>query len=395
MATVHFDRVQPGDLISSEFVNRLLDEVESLGTRVEALESAGGSPTAPVITDRFPQGDIRVRSELRLIGRNFLVPSHLNTVTIDGLSLTSFLAGSSDTQLIFDIPPTFTGLPKNVTVTVTNRNGSARTTIRLLPEVEVPLGKLVITDQTPDLGEAVQVGHSYLFQFLLDSQTTIPETYTVQPVFTNANGAQASAWRSGTALIGGTQVRITPQDPVTIGARVTVPAGAVSVDFAMAAEAQNSTDPSLNVTSSVRSLVIGQSQAVSDPRVKLQLAQIGPFDPQGNPAQMRNALIDGQQGVEVRFGQSGQLPVDVFDIQVQGTYRYEATIENAGTMWTFANPNPPETQEGAGGSQQVTVAVTCNATAPERRFMVVRAQRLKADGSVDFTSFVRFPIQGF
>src|SRR5690349_10724747 len=232
--------VQPGDLIRASDMNVLIDDVTDLLARVAALEGAGASGSnQPVITGRLPTGDITVRSQLILTGRNFLVPVNQNTVIIDTLQISQFLTGSDDTQLIFDVPTGFSGLPRDVTVTVTNRNGSDSTTIHLLPEVIIPVGQLVITDTTGDLGGNIQVGSTYTFTFSLDSQTDIPETYTVTALFSNAQGATMSAWQTGATILGGTQLTITPGKPVTVGVRVTVPAGATSVDFALSVASQH------------------------------------------------------------------------------------------------------------------------------------------------------------
>jgi hypothetical protein len=399
MATVQFDRVSPGDLITSDLMNRLLNEVESLEARVTALETGGEGPSAPVITGRFPTGDITVSSELRLFGRNFLVPASQNTVTIDGRPVT-LLFGSDDKQLILMVPPDITGLPKNAAVTVTHRGGSASTTIRLLPSAAPPpTGEVIVSDATPDLGQPLAAGQTFTFQFLLDSQTNIAVPYRLDPVFTNARSSTIDAWRAGTTLPDGTDVMVTPGAPTVVRAQVTVPTGlgVPAVDFALAASAQQAAGQRLAATSGVRSLVVGSTQEASDQRIKLWLRQLPGLDPAGNPAPTRNATIDGFAGVEARYSTSGPVRFEVNMVQA-GTYRYTAEIESGGTLWDVGTPDPATSTEAAGGEQRASVPVTCRATGPasENRFMVIRAIRRKDDGSGDdYKAFIRFPIRGF
>ncbi|MGV9386418.1 IPT/TIG domain-containing protein [Nonomuraea sp. NPDC003707] len=132
---INIPRVQPGDLIRADFVNRLIAGLEELDARLTAVElgGGGGGGNAPVITGRFPIGDITRGSELRLLGRNFLIPANDNKVEIDGVSVGDLQFGSNENMLIFVVPPNLTSVPKDAVVTVTNRNGSARTTVRIIP----------------------------------------------------------------------------------------------------------------------------------------------------------------------------------------------------------------------------------------------------------------------
>jgi hypothetical protein len=384
-------RVAPGDLIRSDLLNQLIAHIESLDARVASLETGGGLPDAPVITGHVPDGDVVAGTELRVIGRKFLVPTSQNTVTIDGRAFTAFLPGSNDGQLVLDVPADFPNLPRNVTLTVSNRNGQVSDTIRLRPGVLIPRGKLVVTDTTGVLGQALQIGQVATFAFRLDSQTDLAETYDVQPVFTSAVGATETAWRAGTTLLGGSSSVISPTDPVQVGARIVVPPGAQSVDFALSAASRLSSDPQMSVTTSVRHLVIGQAPEVSDPRTSFQLAAIGPAS-----ANSRNADLDGNRGVEIRFGNTGPVPVVVLPT-VAGSYRYSATVEQPGGLWTVGALSPAQATEAAGNPRRLSLDVSCSAPgpAPERRFLVVRAVRIASDGSDDFSSFFRFPVQGF
>ena len=387
---IDLDRVAPGDLITAAFVNRLLEAVQQLNGRVTALEGGTSGPGAPVITGRAPSGDVRVRTELRIFGRNFLVPSNQNTVTLDGRSITQFAEGSNDTTLIVHMPSDFANLPRDFALTVQNRNGtSPPIVLRLVPEAEIPRGRMVVTNVTRSLGQ-INVGQTYTFLFELNSQTDIPETYELEPRYDNAVGASASVWFAATQLLGaaGRQVRLTPNQPLTLGVNVTVPANAQRVDLALLATSLHNAE--LTASSTSIPIVIGQTGPVSDPSTTFTLDDYGPA------ANARKSIIGGAEGVEIVYGSSEDVSVEAH-FTVSATYRYEASIENAGTLWGVDPPIPAQSVETAPDAQTVIARVTCRATQPsaEQRYMVFRAIRLKNDGTDDVTSFIRFPIRGF
>jgi hypothetical protein len=397
MATADFDRVSPGDLIEARLVNNIVDFLVSLDKRVAALEGSGAATNAPVISGWDPAGDVRVRTQITLHGYNFLVPTSLNTVNFDQVSISHFLSDSDSSHLVFPVPPVLSGLPRDVTFTVTNRNGTANTTIRILPESDVPTGVLTILDVTPDLGGPIQVAQTYTFQFRLEAIVDLPETFKLEPIFDEADGASVEAWQAAASLIGGVQVALRSREPITVGVSIKVPSGAKKVQFGLNVTAEHTDDAQLNKMSPVRTLMIGQSQPVSDIGADLAIAKIPPLDEFGNDAKTRRADIFGtNDGVEVEFGQEGPIPI-VVTAHVAGTYRYETEIEAAAGNWEVVKVSPLNSVEGIDTEQRVIVTVKCKASGPgnERTFMVVRALHLKDDLSTDFTSFVRFPIRGF
>src|SRR5215470_14959943 len=122
-------RVMPGDLITASLMNRLMDQLETLETRITALERAGGSQDIVVITDLQPSHSMRIGEILTVVGRNFLTPPENNEVTIAGVRVGAnlFKFSSDVTHLVFDIPPVpnIETIPQPVTVQVRNRYGVA------------------------------------------------------------------------------------------------------------------------------------------------------------------------------------------------------------------------------------------------------------------------------
>jgi len=397
MAVFSFQRVQPGDLISADLMNRLIDAFRSLDTRVTNLEE-GDSPTAnPVLLDRSPTGDVEVNSLLTLIGRNFLIPPQNNTVILDGVPIQSF-AASDDKNLRFTIPDVFSTLPRTVSVFVRNAFGdSSQLQIRLLPRPPQQGGDVVVFNQTKPLGKIV-IGQTYNLAWLVDSQTLLPATYNLTVVLSNVVGAPPNLWQSGIQLTPVGPIQIAPGKPLAVAAKVTVPAGATSVEIALKAE---STDLQFSQSSPVLSLTVDAVPDVSDPRVLLTLDDIPPLDSGGNPNTVRAATINGINGAEVKFGASGQIPVAMHvtaDPTAAGTYNYTVEIENAAALWSSPGTATPATSGQVAPSDktiQAGVRNTDTGNSTAVTFLVVKALHQTAGGVQDFTSFMRIPIRGF
>jgi len=147
---LQLNRVDRGDLIRAESWNNLVQALVDLDERLSKLESSGLLSDVPVLLDRFPRGDITVGSLLTLEGRNFLEPTNRNVVKIGPIEVKDFLRGSDDKTLVLSIPNSFTGLPADLQLSVSNNNGESNTlSVRLLPLIEIPKGQVVFTRLWP------------------------------------------------------------------------------------------------------------------------------------------------------------------------------------------------------------------------------------------------------
>jgi hypothetical protein len=399
MAIPTLANVQPGDLITSEFMNLLIDAMRSLDLRISDLEGGDAVNRPPVLTGRTPTGDIEAGSLLTLLGRNFLRPSELNTVMLDNVPINSFGSNSDDTQLIFTVPDVFGALPRTMPVSVTNQFGaSAQLQVRLLPHVQPQGGQVVIFNQTPPLGQ-INAGSTFELRWLVDSQTVLPAVYNLSVNFSTVFGASAAAWQAGTLLTPSGPREIPRGSPLAVSARITVPAGATSVQIALRAEPD---DPAIaGKSSDALSITVGATPDISDPRVLPTLpAAIPPFDGTA-PNAARAASIGGVSGVEVRFGATGLIPIAIHvtpDSSAAGTYSFEASVEDPGGLWQSPTVTPTAGSQAAPSDRNLSVHIQ-NSDAGHSttvKFLVVRARHTNATtGANDFTSFVRFPIRGF
>jgi len=223
-------QVKPGELITADLMNQILTQLESLNIRVTELENGSTVPSGqPVITGLQPSAPVAMQSELRIFGRNFGQPAS-NVVTIDGVAVRQFKDGSSDAQLIIDVP-LIAGVPeqgKIATLTVSNPQGFAQTSIVIRPAVQTtPQGSLFVTLSQSPPDERLLAGQSYTFVFAVQAITNLEELFSLSPTV-------SSGWPA--AIVGQNNEVITPEiriprsDPPAgttrdVRVRVTIPTG--------------------------------------------------------------------------------------------------------------------------------------------------------------------------
>jgi hypothetical protein len=399
MQTSNLVHVQPGDLITSDLMNKLVDLLQSLDARVSDLESGSVTNHPPVLIGRSPTGDVEVNSPLTLIGRNFLLPSNLNTVWLNNIPINQFAASSDGQNLTFTVPDIFSPLPQTLTVFVQDQYGpSTSLQVQILPHAQTQGGQVVVFNQTPSLGQII-IGHPYDLSWLVDSQTALPVTYNLSLVFTDIVGASLAAWQANAQITPSGSRQISRGHPLPVAATITVPAGATSVNIALKAEA---TDHSFSQTSDAIGLLVGSTPVVSDPRALLTLLDIPPFDPATGAANtVRAATINGVSGVEVQFGASGQIPINLHvtsDTTAAGTYVYSGVVEDDASLWLVGDAVPAQSGQTAPSDREVDVTIqnTDTSNSSAIKYLVVSAShRPTGSTTTDFVSFVRFPIRGY
>lgn len=392
-------QVAPGDLITADLINQILRDLADLNVRMSQLEGTTGGP---MILGRVPSGDVPVLSRMTVLGTGFDADRSRNTVLLGGVSITSFFPESSETQLVFQIPDLFTGLPRLVEMSA---QAGGRTSnaiqVRLQPRAQTQSGTVVIIPRTEPLGE-IQVGQTYTLRWRVTGQTSLPATYRFRLVFTGASGAPVSDWESNSSVTPSEQ-QLSLGGQANVTATVEIPTGATQAQVALEVR---STDGTITRTSDPLALVVGDEAVISDPRARISLPTEIETDLSGTPLPLRPARITAGgvdlDGIQVGFGQTVDIPFDLFVTDVAsaaGDYAYSAEVENAGSAWAVEDL-APEGDTGVARGTQRTITVTLRNAEPSSstavRYMVVRAShRPTATAPVDFVSFIRFPIQGY
>jgi hypothetical protein len=169
--------VKPGQIITADLMNRLLERVSDLEDRVSDLEERDpAAPTNVVISDHRPKQDLRVGDRLTLEGKNFAVPGERNQITVGGIAVpdVNILQGGSETNLQFVVPDVG-GIQEagtRVKVDLINSNGSAREEITLKPKLDVPTGTIEVSYAEAPVtvdDTTLQGGNSYVFTYRVTS----------------------------------------------------------------------------------------------------------------------------------------------------------------------------------------------------------------------------------
>lgn len=168
-------RVNPGDLITAEFMNLILERLDILEEQVANVVINEDL----VINFPFPEAQLHLGDTLTITGKGFGVPSS-NTVSIDG-QVQTILPGGSSSKLMVKIQNIqIIGDSKVVTLIVSNpTNGDDSTQFILLPFVpDLPTAALtVFMSQPPPEPKIIGRPTPYLFIFKVDAISNMEEEY--------------------------------------------------------------------------------------------------------------------------------------------------------------------------------------------------------------------------
>jgi hypothetical protein len=248
----NFTPVNPGDLITANYFNQVLSSFDS---RISALEAANTGGAQIVIQQVLPLGTLSVGDQMHVVGQNFGLPANV-VVTVGGQHVTSFAAGSGNTDLYFDIPAVqgLSAQGTQVTLVVDNSTSPApaSTTFTLFPaQLTAPSGNIVVTMTGPPSVGLITEGNSYTYTFTVTGFTSLTDNYAI--AVTLDATSQAAGW-TAVAVNPTTQSTITsipiPQGQNTttlVGVTVSIPATA----------GVNSAQVTLTLTSSLKPGVSG------------------------------------------------------------------------------------------------------------------------------------------
>jgi hypothetical protein len=394
------NHVEPGDLITAEFMNQLIDEVNSLDSRLALLEAAPGGGTStgpPTLTSRSPSGDLQVGDLLTLNGRNF-APLQNARVRLGSATISSFNPGSDGDRLVFAVPASAgTTFPLNTTVTVQTPQGSSNAlSVRINERPVTTAGAVYVDDQTPPMGTVV-ADQDYPVQWRVRSETTAPVQYAFSLLFSDVDPASSLAEWQSAATLSPTSREVGATTPATVSGTVKIPSGAnrAMVRFRAASE------DGLFVAVSAPILLEEGASITSDPRIQLLLSVPQPDtnpDGQANNVTVRTEA-GGRQTVLVPRGQLGyvQVLVNFHDTGPHpATYKFAGAFEGDDHGWTIGNARPRQLTQNAPNDQQfVNYRITAPSSAGTHAArLLAKATRVQADGTTtDFESFVRVAIE--
>jgi hypothetical protein len=379
-------QVRPGDLITAEFITGIVNVLKDLETRVEILETSGGTRSVTITAVTGTTVPARVRTRATAIGTNFATPAILNTVTIDGFPVTSFSSiESTNTHLVFDLPQV-PGLPqegRSCHLVVTNANGVGSFDFTLAPVVQgatgtVEAGYAIAPILAPGQS-TVALGQSYIFTYKLNAFASAAANYLVQPTISGATG-----WLAQVLQDNGDQ----PTDGIVnipgsvtgsaknVRIRVTLPAsgGAATLNVAVTSPENPRVNPGF---ASPITISPGAPPPTPDNRVQISLAA-----PTPGP------------GGRIAFPRGQATPVTVnLAVTQQGTYNISAAMLSA-TGWTnggldttqFQVKTDPTAGKPANQLISATFTAGASATATDLVFTVTRGTDINVQFAVPVTA---------
>ncbi|HET6438811.1 MAG TPA: hypothetical protein VFG59_12155 [Anaeromyxobacter sp.] len=277
-------KVRPGDLITADYLNQIIDLLALHDSEIAALQGSLPATTNPVaIVATLPAGIVQAGSEMRVVGHGFGLPSQV-TVTLDGVAAT-LKAGSNDTLLVFDVPTPF-NLPtggRTATLQVSAAAGSAAPwTLYVIPAAPQNTGVLVVTLGSPS---SISTG-------AVDFPVTIQATTSQDDQFllSATAGSGSTPWAAtGITAVGGTpisQIPI-PKSPspgasYTAGVRVTIPANASGAPGFVVLTVTSANNGKFTAPSNQFAFTVGQAPP-PPPKIPVNFAVT---DPNGNPVQL-------------------------------------------------------------------------------------------------------------
>ncbi len=398
------NEVQPGDLITAQLINQMLKDISDLRIQVAALLSGVSvSSGRPQLLTRNPTGNVSVGSKLTLIGVNFIRPGDRNTVNLGGVEINQFLQANGE-LLAFQVPDLFPSLPSDMQVFVHNDNGESDTlAVRVLPRPVQKGGKVTIYDQTPT-GQPTATG-DYTLSFLVDSPTLQTTDYTLELVFTKANGASADKWKERASISPTGMQRIEAGKPLTVTVTGKVPTGGINATATLNVV---SLDGVFSDSSPMIFLDATGATPTSDPAttVNLDSSNFPAKDVQTgnrNKAMAADITIDGKsvKGAQVVWGAIGVIPFVVTatqNVKAPGRYEFSAEVEENSTgLWSVPTVNPPDQTMQQREFQTVYVRIINqdSQSSATVKSLIVRAKHFNIGSTTsNFTSYTRIPIQG-
>jgi len=362
------DKVNRGDLITADLINAMIDEIEVLK---QQLGSTGDSPVIALI---MPSDDLHVGDPLDIRGDNFRFTQGAQLVTFDGVLVTAYKPGTTDSRLLINIPniPNIPEIGRNVDLIVANGFGSTSRALLIQP-VEMPLeGDIVDVfwdSVTPNPMVPAQAAN---INYRVRSRAGQTATFTLTPTILTAGWPANLQIVVDGAISPTRQVQLAPMQEKTFTVRIPiVPPAFANTAFIIRVVATVGDATG----SDTRTFTIGQVVIPPDNTITVSPLNFTAFSSLGFPDSDGGNYEDATGTIRVRAGASG-----VMELLVQftetGTYNY--AIENVGTApaaWTIAlSETSPSTQiEGSdfsGGATSVSrmpkIGLTPSVGGPER-----------------------------
>lgn len=411
--------VRPGDLITAELMNQILNDLADLNLRVAQLESRTSTTSQAPIIDQIIPSVLRVGGTLTVIGRNFNTPPEKNTVEIAGFPIERFQS-SPDGELVFGVPLiNITGDKLETKISVQTERGFTAKSVTLLPKLIIPEGFVSFTEDAANRNLPIIASPgTYDIGFMVNSQTDVDESYVITAGYTDVVGSfTAQQWKSATTLktnlgetITETPLKLTAFSPQRIIAHVVVPSGAssnasnpTSAKLSLRVRSINN-DAVLSKSSDPLVITVGNKLPFSDPRVDW-VNEVPTQPTNTNKARRTIDSVTGKEYVEIPFGSVGLMTLRA-TFKIAGNFSYEVTMEPANSgVWAPVVPSPRSSTGKQNGENELIGVILKLLASPdsqhgETRTLTIKATRTPPPGAPTsdtetFVSWTTISIRGY
>jgi hypothetical protein len=343
--------VAPGDLITAELFNGMLNNLNDLMARVAVLEGAGGGP---VITGILPADvDKEIGSRVTIVGRNFRPDAPDTVVNFGSIPVSDFLIESDEENLITQVPIGFASLPATINVTVKSGEKTSNSMpIRIIAPVVVPDGNVQVRNLENPLGQ-ITIGPPFTMNWRLINNRNVPVSLTLAARLSEIDGATEQDWRNNIVISRPNPVEMDPGERLDLSMRVVVPANAVSALVGLDAVDNFDVIWRGNATE----FIVGARPEQSDPNVSL----VVPNFTSGPNLGRTSRPVDGisMPGYQIRPNVTVNLPMTLSTLaDGAGFFEITATVE-AGTPAGGVGPQTGRWTPGTLGTR-IQAGATAN-----------------------------------
>jgi IPT/TIG domain len=334
------DIVRPGDVITSDLINRIIGTLN----QHEALIAAGSSSgTGITITTFVPPPPFTAGQNIEIQGTNFGFSTGSTALTFDTTPVNAFKLGSSDTSLLIQVPfLSGLGSGKDVLLTVSNGPTSVSRVVHVNPaqlpqqgNVDVLWSDLIVPNPNPN---PVLNGQPVTIAFSLKSRATLPTTFTIGVQCSNAAMQAAAQVLDATQVVLATrQIDLAPNQQKGFFIRcpnVPVPNNSsFTVTVSATAAGVSGSD--------TRVFIVNQVVAQPDPTIGLAFNALTAFDPNtGTPDPTAGTYSSGDNTVRLKQAAIGRLNLLATFTQI-GSYDIAVAAVAPTALWTVVLAGTP------------------------------------------------------
>lgn len=391
--------VAPGDLITAELFNAVVNNVNDLLARVAVLEGAEGGP---IIESIEPIGvDKEIGSRVTIFGRNFRPDDPETFISFGSIPVSDFLLESDAFHLVTQVPIGFPALPSTVNVTVTsNGKRSNSLPITIVGPIVIPEGEVIVRNLETPLGE-IEGEETYTLGWRLINNRNVAVRLDLTPRISEIDGSNAAEWASNVSLSRANPVDMEPGDRIDLTMTVEVPDDAVSALVGL-----DATDNfGVRWQGKATGFIVGEVPQSSDLRAVMRVPDFL------NTATLRKAImpLDGisTPGFRVSRNVTVNLPMEI-GTTAEGAGFYQISVEvQPGTPAGGGGPQNgrwiigalgPRIEVAASQIMPFFIPVTSSDIAETQTISALRitARRFATNTSptATFTSFIGVPIAG-